>query len=125
MVLQPQNHVAELKQYLAGHHFMIMQEDMAMEDRRLYEMILVKPGAMKGISLLEGEIGVTENYRQHPFFMNTCAGLSGNGISLFRAWQKIRTMRETAGEEKKHWKKRKDWRRSYEYQGTGFDKSYG
>ena len=57
LVLQPQNHVAELKQYLAGHHFMIMQEDMVMEDRRLYEMMLVKPGAMKEISLLEGEIG--------------------------------------------------------------------
>lgn len=68
LVLQPQNHVAELKQYLSTHHFRIIKEEMALEDRRLYEMMLAVPGSMREISLLEGEIGATEGYRQHPLF---------------------------------------------------------
>ena len=107
LVLQPQNHVAELKQYLAGHHFMIMQEDMAMEDRRLYEMMLVKPGAMKGISLLEGEIGVTENYRQHPLFHEHLRRLIRKrdfliqGVAEDTDNERNRRRREKALEEKK------------------------
>lgn len=107
LVLQPQTHVAELKQYLAGHHFMILQEDMAMEDRRLYEMMLVKPGAMKGISLLEGEIGVTENYRQHPLFQEHLRRLIRKrdfliqGVAEDTDNERNRRRREKAVEEKK------------------------
>ena len=107
LVLQPQNHVAELKQYLAGHHFMILQEDMAMEDRRLYEMMLVKPGAMKGISLLEGEIGVTENYRHHPLFQEHLRRLIRKrdflieGVAEDTDNERNRRRREKAVEEKK------------------------
>lgn len=68
LVLQPQNHVAELKQYLSTHHFRIIKEEMVLEDRRLYEMMLAVPGSMREISLLEGEIGATEGYRLHPLF---------------------------------------------------------
>lgn len=107
LVLQPQNHVAELKQYLVGHHFMIMQEDMVMEDRRLYEMMLVKPGAMKEISLLEGEIGVTENYRQHPLFHEHLRRLIRKrdflieGVAEDTDNERNRRRREKAVEEKK------------------------
>lgn len=107
LVLQPQNHVAELKQYLACHHFMILQEDMAMEDRRLYEMMLVKPGAMKEISLLEGEIGVTENYRQHPLFHEHLRRLIRKrdfliqGVAEDTDNERNRRRREKALEEKK------------------------
>ena len=107
LVLQPQNHVSELKQYLAGHHFMIMQEDMVMEDRRLYEMMLVKPGAMKEISLLEGEIGVTENYRQHPLFHEHLRRLIRKrdfliqGVAEDTDNERNRRRREKAVEEKK------------------------
>ena len=31
-------------------------------------MMLAVPGSMREISLLEGEIGATEGYRQHPLF---------------------------------------------------------
>lgn len=68
LVLQPQNHVADLKRYLSTHHFRILKEDMALEDRQLYEMMLAAPGDMEEVSLLEGEIGVTAAYRQHPLF---------------------------------------------------------
>lgn len=107
LVLQPQNHVAELKQYLSAHHFIICREDMAMEDRRLYEMMLVKPGSMKKISLLEGEIGVTEEYRQHALFPEHIRRLIRKrdfliqGVSEDTDNDRNRRRREKAVEEKK------------------------
>lgn len=106
-MLQPQNHVAELKQYLSAHHFIICREDMAMEDRRLYEMMLVKPGSMKEISLLEGEIGVTEEYRQHSLFPEHIRRLIRKrdfliqGVSEDTDNDRNRRRREKAVEEKK------------------------
>ena len=107
LVLQPQNHVADLKQYLSSHHFIICREDMAMEDRRLYEMMLVKPGSMKEISLLEGEIGVTEEYRQHSLFPEHIRRLIRKrdfliqGVSEDTDNERNRRRREKAVEEKK------------------------
>ena len=107
LVLQPQNHVAELKQYLSTHHFIICREDMAMEDRRLYEMMLVKPGSMKEISLLDGEIGVTEEYRQHPLFPEHIRRLIRkrdfliHGVAEDTDNDRNRRRREKAVEEKK------------------------
>ena len=68
MVLQPQNHVADLKCYLSTHQFRIVKEEMAREEDQLYEMMLVVPGSMHGVSLFEGEVGVTADYRKNPLF---------------------------------------------------------
>lgn len=68
LVLQPQNHTAELKRYLSTHHFIIEKEELALEGHNLYEMMFVSPGRMDPVSLLEGEIGVTSAYRKHPLF---------------------------------------------------------
>ena len=86
---------------------MILQEDMVMEDQRLYEMMLVKPGAMKEISLLEGEIGVTENYRQHSLFHEHLRRLIRKrdfliqGVAEDTDNERNRRRREKALEEKK------------------------
>lgn len=68
MVLQPQNHVAELKQYLSENHFRIEKEVLSFDGGQLYEILKVVPGDMKPLSLLEAEIGATEDYRKDPLF---------------------------------------------------------
>ena len=68
LILQPQNHVAELKQFLSSHHFCIPKEMLCLEGGQLYEIMKVEPGNMKEVSLLEAEIGVTEAYRKDPLF---------------------------------------------------------
>lgn len=68
MVLQPQNHVAELKQFLSLHHFSIVEESLSRDGGQLYEIMRVVPGEMRSLSLLEAEIGATEGYRKDPLF---------------------------------------------------------
>lgn len=68
MVLQPQNHVAELKQFLSENHFCIEKEVLSLDGGQLYEILKVVPGEMKSLSLLEAEIGATEDYRKDPLF---------------------------------------------------------
>lgn len=68
MVLQPQNHVAELKQFLSENHFLIEKEVLSLDGGQLYEILKVVPGEMKALSLLEAEIGTTEDYRNDPLF---------------------------------------------------------
>ena len=70
-------------------------------------MMLVKPGSMKEISLLEGEIGVTEEYRQHPLFPEHIRRLIRKrdfliqGVSEDTDNERNRRRREKAVEEKK------------------------
>ena len=68
LVLQPQNHTAELKQYLSSHGFKIEKEELALEGGHLYEMFRAVPGKMNELSYLDAEIGCTEDYRNHPLF---------------------------------------------------------
>lgn len=68
IILQPQNHVADLKYFLSRHHFRIEKESLCLEGGQLYEMMKVVPGEMTPVSLLEAEIGVTEAYRDDPLF---------------------------------------------------------
>ena len=44
LVLQPQNHVADLKYFLMNNGFVIQEERMAIEGQRLYELMKVVPG---------------------------------------------------------------------------------
>lgn len=68
LVLQPQNHVAELKQFLSEHHFRIEKEVLSLDGGQLYEILKAVPGEMPPLSLLDAEIGATADYRKDPLF---------------------------------------------------------
>lgn len=68
LVLQPQGHVAELRRFLSTHHFCIEKEVLSMDGGQLYELMLVRPGEMEELSLLQAEIGATAAYRKDPLF---------------------------------------------------------
>lgn len=69
LVLQPQNHVADLKYFLMNNGFVIQEERMAIEGERLYELMKVVPGRSEcEITLFEAEVGVTEAYKKDPLF---------------------------------------------------------
>lgn len=68
LVLQPQNHVAELKVFLSTHHFHIEKEILSDDGGQLYEMLLAVPGEMEPLDLLTAEIGATASYREDPLF---------------------------------------------------------
>lgn len=68
LVLQPQGHVAELRQFLGRHHFRIEKEVLSLDGGQLYELMLVRPGEMKELSMLQAEIGATVAYRKDPLF---------------------------------------------------------
>ena len=68
-VLQPQNHVADLKYFLMNNGFVIQEERMAIEGQRLYELMKVVPGEPEcEVTLFEAEVGVTEAYKKDPLF---------------------------------------------------------
>ncbi len=68
LVLQPQNHVAELKVFLSTHHFRIEKEILSQDGGQLYELLLAVPGEMEPLDLLTAEIGATPSYREDPLF---------------------------------------------------------
>lgn len=69
LVLQPQNHVADLKYFLMNNGFVIQEERMAIEGQRLYELMKVVPGEPEcEVTLFEAEVGVTEAYKKDPLF---------------------------------------------------------
>lgn len=68
LVLQPQGHVAELRRFLSTHHFCIEKEVLSMDGGQLYELMLVRPGEMAELSMLQAEIGATAAYRKDPLF---------------------------------------------------------
>ena len=67
-MLQPQGHVAELRQFLGRHHFRIEKEVLSLDGGQLYELMLVRPGEMEELSMLQAEIGATAAYRKDPLF---------------------------------------------------------
>lgn len=68
LVLQPQGHVAELRYFLSRHHFRIEKEVLSLDGGQLYELMLVRPGEMAELSMLQAEIGATAAYREDPLF---------------------------------------------------------
>jgi len=68
LILQPQNHVAELKKYICEHYFQIVKECLVEEANQLYEIMKIVPGKSSMITLFEAEIGVTNDYRRDPLF---------------------------------------------------------
>lgn len=69
-VLQPQNHVGDLRQWLAEHEYMICQERLASEKNYIYQVLLVRHGKMSLISPIEKETGLLLYRWQEPLFVD-------------------------------------------------------
>lgn len=67
-VLQPQNHIKELRLWLSENGYRIEKEALAEEGTMLYEMMLVRHGSMVIENELQAEIGCTESLRKDPLF---------------------------------------------------------
>ncbi len=68
LVLQPQNHAAELRRWLAEHGYAICGEALAAEDRQLYQILFVRHGRMPALSDIEAEVGVLACRQGDPLF---------------------------------------------------------
>ena len=55
-------------QFLGRHHFRIEKEVLSLDGGQLYELMLVRPGEMEELSMLQAEIGATAAYRKDPLF---------------------------------------------------------
>lgn len=67
-ILQPQNHIADLKLWLRDNGYKISEEGLVAEDNRIYEVFYVEHGYMDSFSDLEAEIGVTEERYKDALF---------------------------------------------------------
>ncbi len=107
LVLQPQNHVAELKVFLSTHHFRIEKEILSQDGGQLYELLLAMPGEMEPLDLLTAEIGATPSYREDPLFPAHIERLIRKrdfliqGVAEDTKVERHRKNREKAVEEKK------------------------
>lgn len=107
LVLQPQNHVAELKVFLSAHHFRIEKEILSQDGGQLYELLLAVPGEMEPLDLLTAEIGATSSYREDPLFPTHIERLIRKrdfliqGVAEDTKVERHRKNREKAVEEKK------------------------
>ncbi len=57
LIFQPMNNQAALRRYLEENRFMIIREELAKEESRIYEIIVAVPGKMTITNPLEYELG--------------------------------------------------------------------
>lgn len=67
-VLQPMNHSADLRIWLAEHGWKITKEKLAREDWHIYDILYVEHGDMLVPSPLDAELGVTSMRREDSLF---------------------------------------------------------
>lgn len=67
-VLQPQNHVGDLRQWLADHGYVIVNEVLAAEKHWLYQVLLVQHGAMPPMLPIERDVGLLAYRSNDPLF---------------------------------------------------------
>ena len=79
LVLQPQGHVAELRQFLSRHHFRIEKEVLSLDGGQLYELMLVRPGEMEELSMLQAESVRRRHIGRILFSRRISSGSSGDG----------------------------------------------
>ncbi len=68
LVLQPQNHISELRIWLQKKGYQIEREILIQEKEHLYEALYVTQGEMKPFDDMDAEIGVTEGRYGDPLF---------------------------------------------------------
>ena len=66
LVLQPMNNQAVLRKYLEINGFKIVNEELAQEADRVYEIMVVEPGEMVFSDPLEYELGYGFEKTKHP-----------------------------------------------------------
>jgi tRNA (adenine22-N1)-methyltransferase len=66
LVLQPMNAQLVLRKYLESRGFRIIQEELAQEGERVYEIIVAETGRMKISNPLEYELGFEFMEKKHP-----------------------------------------------------------
>ncbi|MEG0495420.1 MAG: class I SAM-dependent methyltransferase [Eubacterium sp.] len=66
LILQPMNNAEILRKYLETHGFFIVNEDLAKEERRIYEIIVVEKGEMTITNPLDYRIGFEAAKKKHP-----------------------------------------------------------
>jgi len=66
MILQPMNNQATLRRYLEGNHYKIISEELAREDERIYEVMVVEHGIMVFNNPLEYDLGYQFMQNKHP-----------------------------------------------------------
>lgn len=70
IVLQPQNHISDLRIWLQKNKYRIEKEVLVEEKNQLYEAMYVTQGEMEQFSLLEAEVGITKGRYKDPLFKN-------------------------------------------------------
>ena len=68
LVLQPQNHAAELRRWLVGNGWRISQESLAQEGRQLYQMFRAEKGTMPPFNGVLAETGDPRLRTGDPLF---------------------------------------------------------
>ena len=66
LVLQPMNNAFIVRHFLEDNGFVIVNEDLAKEERRVYEIIVAEKGEMSIENDLDYLIGYEEKRRKHP-----------------------------------------------------------
>lgn len=70
LILQPMNAQIVLRKYLENRGFRIIQEELAQEGERVYEIIVAETGQMKIMDPLEYELGYEFMKKKHPLLKN-------------------------------------------------------
>lgn len=106
-VLQPQNHAADLRLWLADHGYAICGETLAAEDRQLYQILFVRHGTMPPLGALEAETGILAFRKREPLFPDFLRSLirrrewTIQGVAEDTSNETNRMKRRRAEEEKK------------------------
>lgn len=84
LILQPMTGQAELRVFLLENGFEILEENLAKEKKRMYQVILAKYTGLKGAKLktLEYHIGKSIIDKKHPLLINLISNME-------RKWRKI------------------------------------
>ena len=99
LVLQPQNDAAELRAWLYDHGWHIADEALALEDGRLYEILLAEPGEEKKPDALLLEIGPVLWRKKPPLLRRHIERLLSRERRIANGMGKSESAKKSAGYE--------------------------
>lgn len=70
LILQPQGDIGLVRQWLVENGWKIQDEDLVLEDRQFYPIIVAEPGLNQPLTAVEREFGPVLLKKQLPFFGN-------------------------------------------------------
>lgn len=96
LVLQPQNAAEEVRRWLQKHAWAIFDETLAMEDERIYEILLAKPGAtLKPLEDILYDIGPCLWQKRHPLLKRHIENLRGKVLRAMQGMKNSVTAMES------------------------------